>query len=135
MRLFDYGDEKMIFEVRGLKTDKYKGVGVGNIWVGTEGYVVCPNYAGGIAYDKDGKEIARFGWGKDSKGKEGNRLDQHHFDNFVKAVRSRKHEDLNSDIVRRPPVRVAVPPRQHQLPARHRGADRQVGDRQQRQDR
>ena len=68
--LFDYGAEKMIFEVRGLKTDKYKGVGVGNIWVGTEGYVVCPNYAGGIAYDKDGKEVTRFGWGKDAKGKE-----------------------------------------------------------------
>jgi predicted dehydrogenase len=97
--LFDYGAEKMIFEVRGLKTGRYKGVGVGNIWVGSEGYVACPNYSGGIAYDKSGKEIARFGWGKDSRGKEGFiGSDQHHFDNFVKAVRSRKHEDLTSDV-------------------------------------
>jgi hypothetical protein len=97
--LFDYGAEKMIFEVRGLKTDKYKGAMVGNIWVGTDGYVVCPSYAGGIAYDKDGKEVTRFGWGKNSKGEMafiGD--DQHHFDNFVKAVRSRKVEDQNCDI-------------------------------------
>ncbi len=97
--LFDYTDAQMIFEVRGLETKDYKGARVGNIWVGTEGYVVCPNYAGGIAYDKAGKEVTRFGWGKDSKGDMkflGD--DQHHFDNFVKAVRSRKVEDLNCDI-------------------------------------
>ena len=50
--------------------------------------MVCPNYAGGVAYDKDGKETAKFGGGND----------QLHFDNFVKAVRSRKHEELNCDI-------------------------------------
>jgi|SRR5579883_191379 len=86
--VFDYGAEKMIFEVRGLKTDAYKSAKVGNIWVGTEGYVVCPNYAGGVAYDKDGKELAKFSGGDD----------QFHFDNFVKAVRSRKVEDQNCDI-------------------------------------
>ena len=97
--VFNYPDAKMIFEVRGLNTSDYKGAKVGNIFVGTDGYVVCPNYAGGIAYDPSGKEITRFGWGKDSKGKEGFiGDDQHHFDNFVKAVRSRKHEELNCDI-------------------------------------
>jgi predicted dehydrogenase len=94
--VFDYGPEKMIFEVRGLKTDDYKGVRVGNIFVGTDGYVVCPNYSGGIAYDKDGKEVARFGWDDGKKQFVGS--DQHHFDNFVKAVRSRKVEDQNCDI-------------------------------------
>jgi predicted dehydrogenase len=86
--VFDYGTEKIIFEVRGLATEAYSGVKVGNIWIGSDGYVVCPNYAGGVAYDKDGKEIARFSGGGD----------QNHFDNFVKAVRSRRHEDLNCDI-------------------------------------
>ena len=86
--VFDYTDAKMIFEVRGLPTEAYKGAKVGNIWVGTDGYVVCPNYAGGVAYDKAGKEVAKFNGGGD----------QHHFDNFVKAVRSRKVEDLNCDI-------------------------------------
>jgi len=86
--VFDYTDAKMVFEVRGLKTDDYKGAKVGNIWVGTDGYVVCPTYAGGTAYDKDGKEVAKFAGGGD----------QFHFDNFVKAVRSRKIEDLNCDV-------------------------------------
>ena len=86
--LFDYGDAKMVFEVRGLKSDKYKGAGVGNIWLGTEGMVVCPDYGTGIVYDKDGKEIAKFSDGND----------QYHFDNFVKAVRSRNVKDLNCDV-------------------------------------
>ena len=80
---------------RAARPSGYKGAKVGNIWVGTDGYVVCPNYAGGIAYDKDGKEVTRFGW--DGQKKFGG-SDQHHFDNFVKAVRSRKVEDLNCDI-------------------------------------
>jgi hypothetical protein len=82
--------------VRGLETKDYKGVKVGNIWAGTDGYVVCPNYAGGIAYDKDGTERERFGW--DAARKQFVGGDQHHFDNFVKAVRSRRHEDLTCDI-------------------------------------
>ncbi len=86
--VFDYTDAKMIFEVRGLTTDTYKGAKVGNIWVGTEGYVVCPSYNAGVAYDKAGKEVAKFAGGSD----------QLHFDNFVKAVRSRKVEELNCDI-------------------------------------
>jgi predicted dehydrogenase len=94
--VFDYGAEKMIFEVRGLATDAYKGAKVGNIWVGTDGYVVCPTYAGGIAYDKSGKELERFGW--DAAKKQFVGSDQHHFDNFVKAVRSRKVEDQNCDV-------------------------------------
>ncbi len=86
--VFDYGPEKMLFEVRGLKTDGYKGAKVGNIWVGTEGYVVCPSYNTGVVYDKAGKEVTKFSGGRD----------QNHFDNFVKAVRSRRVEDLNCDI-------------------------------------
>jgi predicted dehydrogenase len=86
--VFDYGPEKMIFEVRGLETKDYRGAKVGNIWVGTDGYLVCPSYSGGVAYDKAGKEVAKFSGGND----------QLHFDNFVKAVRSRKVEDLNCDI-------------------------------------
>jgi predicted dehydrogenase len=88
LSLFDYGEARMVFEVRGLKTDDYKGAKVGNIFVGTDGMVVCPNYATGIVYDKAGKPVAKFTGGGD----------QFHFDNFVKAVRSRKVEDQNCDI-------------------------------------
>jgi hypothetical protein len=86
--VFDYGDAKMIFEVRGLETKHYKGVGVGNLFIGSEGYMACPNYGSGIAYDKGGRKIAEF--------KEGD--DQFHFDNFVKVVRSRKIEEQNCDV-------------------------------------
>jgi hypothetical protein len=86
--LFDYIDSKLIFEVRGLETKDYKGAKVGNIWVGSEGSVVCPSYAGGVAYDKDGNKLVEFKGGSD----------QLHFDNFVKAVRSREFKDLNADI-------------------------------------
>lgn len=88
LSLFDYGDSKLVFEVRGLKTAQHKGVGVGNIFVGSKGMVVCPNYSTGIVYDQGGKEVAKFTGGSD----------QLHFDNFVKAVRSRKVEDLHCDI-------------------------------------
>ena len=86
----EFGDDKtLVFEVRGLKTDDYKGAKVGTIFYGSEGYIVNPNYySGGSRFDKDGKKI------EDYKG-EGDAV---HHANFIKAVRSRKIEDLNGDI-------------------------------------
>lgn len=85
---FNYSKEgcRLIFEVRGLKTNDYRGSKIGNIWVGPEGYVVSNSYSAGIAYRPDGEKIAEFKAG-------GN-----HFANFIKAVKSRKHTDLNADI-------------------------------------
>jgi predicted dehydrogenase len=93
--VFDYGDDcELIFEVRGLPTNKLKaraadkeGAGVGNIMYGTEGYMVMPSYSNATAFDLDGKVIKEFKGGES------------HFANFVKAVRSRKKEDLNADIL------------------------------------
>jgi predicted dehydrogenase len=85
LALFDYGDSHMIFEVRGLDTDAYKGAKVGNIWFGDKGYVVCPSYSSGTAFDPDGKVIEKFGGGGEDS----------HFANFVKAVRSRNKSDQN----------------------------------------
>jgi predicted dehydrogenase len=84
---FDYGDCELIFEVRGLKTDKLKEVGVGNIVYGTEGYMVFPGYANAVAFTPKGEIIKKFDGDGD------------HFGNFVKAVRSRKVEDLNGDVL------------------------------------
>ena len=86
--LYEYPGAHLIFETRGLDTKDYMGAKVGNIWFGDKGYVVCPSYASGTAYTPDGKEVKKFSGGGD----------QHHFDNFVKAVRSRKVSDLNCDI-------------------------------------
>jgi hypothetical protein len=88
LSLFDYGDCHLIFEVRGLHTAPYKGAGVGNIFFGDKGYVVCPNYNSGSIFDPSGKVVDTFN--------EGN--DKFHFANFVKAVRSRKTEDLNCPV-------------------------------------
>jgi hypothetical protein len=51
------------------------------------GYVVVPNYSSATAFDKDGKAIESWSGAED------------HYENFIKAVRSRKHKDLNADIL------------------------------------
>ena len=84
--VFDYGDSELIFEVRGLKTDKFKDVGVGNIIYGSDGYLVIPSYSEAIAFTNAGEVIKKFSGGGD------------HFANFVAAVRSGKQEDLHADI-------------------------------------
>ena len=87
-----YGTTLLIFEVRGLpeKTgsknmDKYHGEGIGQVIECEGGYL-----SGTTAYAKDGTLIKKFSGQGPSKGD--------HFENFLKAVRSRKKEDLNADI-------------------------------------
>jgi hypothetical protein len=87
--LYQYPDAHLMFEVRGLETRDILGAKVGNIWYCEKGYVVCPSYSGGAAYDMDGQVLERFGGGGD----------QHHFRNFVKAVRSRDVKELNCDVL------------------------------------
>jgi predicted dehydrogenase len=85
--VFDYGDSELIFEVRGLPSEKYKGAGVGNVFHCTDGYLVCPGYASATAYSPKGEVIKQF------KG------DANHFANFVQAVRSRNASELNGEIL------------------------------------
>jgi len=86
----DYGDVMLIFEVRGLpdkpgskEMDKYRGQSVGHVIECEGGYL-----AGTTAYDKDGRELRKFS----EKG-------ETHYQNFIRAVRSRKSSDLNADIL------------------------------------
>jgi predicted dehydrogenase len=83
----DYGDQTLVFEVRGLSTKDFKGSNVGVIFECAEGYLVVGSYDSGAAFDSSGTQIKSFRGG-------GN-----HFENFIRAVRSRKHEDLNADIL------------------------------------
>ena len=93
----EYEKAPLIFEVRGLPSkpadgakevmDNIRGASVGVIVECENGSVVIGSYEAGVAYDKDGKEVKRFKGG-DS-----------HYANFVKAVQSRKHTDLNADIL------------------------------------
>jgi predicted dehydrogenase len=82
----DYGDKSLVFEVRGLETNAYRGAKIGVIFEGSEGYLVVPSYHSGTAFDLDGKKVAEFSGGGD------------HFANFLKAVRSRDPGDLHADI-------------------------------------
>ncbi|MGD9646390.1 MAG: Gfo/Idh/MocA family protein [Pirellulales bacterium] len=85
--IMDFGDKRLVFEVRGLQTEPLMGAGVGNIFYGSDGYLVMTSYSHGAAFDPGGKQIREFGGGGD------------HYANFVDAVRSRKHEDLSADIL------------------------------------
>ena len=93
--IFQWDDATLISDVRGLEIKapvtyglKVEPLRVANIWWGTEGYVVAPNYVSGVAFDYDGRELGAW-----SKG-----ADQYHYDNFIEAVKSRRREDLHLDI-------------------------------------
>jgi predicted dehydrogenase len=85
--VFDYGDCELIFEVRGLKTPELLGAKVGNIFYGSEGYMVVSGYNSAVAFTPKGEVIQKFKGGGD------------HYGNFVKAVRNRKPGDLHADIL------------------------------------
>jgi predicted dehydrogenase len=87
----DYQPAPIIFEVRGLPRakgesamDDYRGVRDGVVVRCENGY-----YAGGWAYDNQGKRIKQF------------RLTEGagHHENFIQAVRSRKVSDLHADVL------------------------------------
>ncbi len=83
----DYGDgQQVIFEVRGLETPKHMTEGIGNLVHCEKGYV-----AGSTAFDLDGKKV-EMDVHDDGRGGD-------HFRNFVNAVKSGKHEDLNADVL------------------------------------
>ncbi|PYJ08775.1 MAG: dehydrogenase [Verrucomicrobia bacterium] len=89
----DYKAAPLIFEVRGLpasegsgKMDRYRGADIGVVVDCEGGSMVIPSYSRALAYDKEGKEIKTFEGGAS------------HYENFIKAVRSRNHTDLNADI-------------------------------------
>ncbi|MEX0688983.1 MAG: Gfo/Idh/MocA family oxidoreductase [Pirellulales bacterium] len=93
--IYQWDDAMLISDVRGLEIktpvdfDLAAGpLGVANIWWGSEGYVVAPSYTAGVAFDYDGHVLGKWSGGSD----------QNHYDNFIKAVKSRRREDLHLDI-------------------------------------
>ncbi len=98
---YDYKPVPMIFEVRGLprktsddpknfhkaQMDNYRGIRIGLV-VQCEGGYFAGGSGGGWVYDKDNNKVKQF------KGGQGGE----HIPNWIKAVRSRKIEDLNADI-------------------------------------
>ena len=83
--LFDYGDSILIFEVRGLPTEAYKTVKVGDVVHCEKGYLV-----GGKAFDNEGKEVKVEG--PDAPGGD-------HFRNFIDTVKAGKPGENRADVL------------------------------------
>jgi hypothetical protein len=84
----DYGEKTLVFEVRGLKTPAYRNASIGVVFEASEGSMVIASYDATV-FDKGGKPIKKFSGGGEPA----------HYDNFVRAVRSRKSAALNADIL------------------------------------
>jgi predicted dehydrogenase len=92
----DYGDVQMIFEVRGLPTDKYManpdksaGILVGDVFECTDGILAVPTYSSAIAFSPKGELLQRFGGGEDSA----------HFRNFIDSAKANTPDSLNSPAI------------------------------------
>ncbi len=90
--VMDYGDTQLIFEVRGLETQGFHGSKVGNIAHLEEGMIVDGKF-----YPKG--ESAPVALSTLVKDEPERRPGKGHFGNFIAAIRSRKVEDLNADIL------------------------------------
>jgi predicted dehydrogenase len=86
--IHDYGQQQIVFEVRGLPTESFKEAMVGIIIEGTNGYAVATSYSDATAFDLKGNAIKSFHGGGDEK----------HYANFQDAVRKRDHKILHADI-------------------------------------
>jgi len=89
--IHNFGDKRIVFEVRGLKSEappKSNNTKIGVVFEGTEGKVVVPNhYSVAFALTPDGELKKKFTGGGD------------HIGNFLAAVKSRKTEELTADIL------------------------------------
>jgi predicted dehydrogenase len=98
MAVHDYGDAMIIFEVRGLPAngtgnamDQYKGVDIGNVLECEGGYVTITEKLC-AAHDKTGKVIQQFTGSNVTR-------DKSHTANFLNAMRTRKREDQNGELL------------------------------------
>jgi predicted dehydrogenase len=90
----NYKAAPLIFEVRGLPAstsvkdmDQFMGAGIGCVIHCEGGYIVIPSYTEATAYDMGGDKLKTW---KESES---------HFENFLKAVKSRNPKDLNAEVL------------------------------------
>jgi hypothetical protein len=87
--ILDYGDTQLIFEVRGFKSEPYMGESVGNVY-----HLEAGTIRGTKFYPTGSDKPAPLPE-VDVQKRPGNG----NFGNFIAAVRSRKIEDLNAEIL------------------------------------
>jgi predicted dehydrogenase len=88
----EYGpnDPKVLFEVRGLETEKERDIDVGVIFHCTDGFVTIPfSNVKPAAWSLKMEKLIEFA---------GQEPDESHFTNFIDCVISRKQKDLAADI-------------------------------------
>jgi predicted dehydrogenase len=92
---FQYEDGTMlVFEVRGLPTAEESGGRIGNQFYGSEGWMCqSDGFVAHVGYDGDPRET------DGPLPPVGGAGPEDHFANFVRAVRSRRIEDLNADVL------------------------------------
>jgi predicted dehydrogenase len=86
--LMDFGDTKLLFEVRGLTSADYFGESIGNVFHLERGII-----AGHRFYPNGGDESEAIPQQNLARGPGAN-----HFANFIAAVRNRRAADLNANI-------------------------------------
>ena len=91
---FDYGDAEIVFEVRGVLTGKEEGVGVGDLFYGSDGWMAASQTSFQV-YKGERSEKVMDESAQGNSEADGNAP---HFLNWLQAVRSRKVEDLNADV-------------------------------------
>ena len=84
-----FGDKSIVTETRGTPVRPFRGLHVGVIFEGTDGYVVMTSYHSGTAFDRDGRAVRHFRGGGGTAP---------HLVNFLNAVRRRSCHELNCDI-------------------------------------
>ncbi len=89
LAIYDYGDTQLVFEVRGLPTDKFPRAGAGsdNVFHCEGGLVTRRGFYPNGSDTPEPLSSAPRGPGRG------------HFDNFITAVRSRNQDELNADIL------------------------------------
>ncbi len=89
MAIMDFGQTQLIFETRGLPSPEYRGLTIGNILHFEAGDIVNGQFfPKGSDKPEPMPEVPfELGPGKS------------HFENFIAAVRSRRQEDLNAEIL------------------------------------
>jgi hypothetical protein len=90
--VFDYGDCRLAFEVRGLITNAEEDVMVGNLFYGTEGYLALDWQGYRIFKGENKEKVADV---KVSPREQYTAVP--HFANFIQAVRSREAKYLTAD--------------------------------------
>jgi predicted dehydrogenase len=99
LAVFDYGDTKLVFEVRGLKSKNYPGASTGpdnanNILHFEAGTVVDGKFT--PKGKKESEPVAKVDF---KIGPGGDRGGERHFANFIQCVKTRKQDNLIADIL------------------------------------